>query len=113
MHERRQYVRIPDESEITYKVLSEPKINMFFTKDLSRGGIRFFIQDAVPQNSLLEIRLTLEKIPFSFRTIVRTKWVRKVAHSERYEIGAEFVNLPEDANEYLIRYIDSLIKKNG
>lgn len=113
MEERRRYVRVPEESDITYKVLSEPKINMFFTKDLSRGGIRFFIQEVVPQNTLLEIRLTLEKIPFSFRTIVRTKWIRKEAHSERYEVGAEFVNLPKDANEYLIRYIDSLIKKNG
>ena len=113
MYERRQYVRVPDEAEITYKVLSEPKTDMFFTKDISRGGIRFFIQESVPQNSLLEIRLTLEKIPFSFRTIVRTRWIRRVAHSERYEIGAEFVNLPEDASEHLIRYISSLIKKNG
>lgn len=112
MRERRKYMRIPEESEVTYKVLTAPKLNMFLTKDISQGGICFFIQESVPQNSLLEIRLALEKIPFSFKTIVKTKWIRKVAHSERYEVGVEFVNLSEDATKHLLQYIKSVIQKN-
>lgn len=112
MQERREYTRIPEESEVTYKILRAPKLNMFLTKDISSGGICFFVQESVPQNSLLEIRLTLEKVPFSFKAIVRTKWIRKVAHSERYEVGVEFVNLPEEATKHLLRYINSVIKKD-
>ena len=41
MQERRRFVRMPEEATISYKILPDPKIEMFFTKDISQGGIRF------------------------------------------------------------------------
>ncbi|MBL7197733.1 MAG: PilZ domain-containing protein [Candidatus Omnitrophica bacterium] len=113
MQERRRFVRIPDQAEISYKILPNPKSAMFFIKDIGQGGIRFFVEECVPQNSLLEIRLTIKEIPFSFKAVVKARWVKKEDYGDRYEIGVEFINIPKEATEHLIRYIESVIKKAG
>jgi len=113
MIERRRYLRIPDQAEISYRILPNPKTSMFFTKNISQGGIRFFVGAIVPQNSLMEIRLTLKDIPFSFKTVVKTKWVKKETYGDRYEVGVEFVNISKEAVGHLIRYIQNVIDKSG
>ena len=109
MLERRRFVRIPDDSTITYRVMPEAKSEDFFTRNISQGGISFLVHKFIPKNRQLKIKLQLKKVPFYFETIVKLVWIRKVAHSERYEIGVEFVSLPEKATELLIAYITNLI----
>ncbi len=113
MRERRKYLRIPDRAEISYRILPNPKTSMFFTKDISQGGIRFFVGAIVPQNSLMEIRLTFKEIPFSFKTVVKTKWIKEDAYGDRYEVGVEFVNISKEATGHLIRYIQNVMDKSG
>ena len=110
MSERRRFLRIPESSPISYEILPNAKTREFLTKDISQEGIRFFIHKPVPKYSLLRIKLTLEKMFFSFEAIVRVKWVKQEAHGQRYEIGVEFINIPEKAKEHLIDYIKSIIK---
>lgn len=112
MLERRKFIRVPEEATISYKILPNPKIEMFFTRDISQGGIRFFVSEEIPKDSLIEIRLTISKIPFSFKAVVKTKWVKKEPHGERYEIGVEFVNLSKEATEHLVQYIHNAINKS-
>ena len=111
MDERRKFIRIPEQAEISFRVLPNPKSAMFFTKDIGQGGIRFFVSECVPQNSLMEIRLTLKDIPFSFKAIVKVKWIKKEAYADRYEIGVEFVNITKEASDHLIRYIQTATKR--
>jgi len=105
MIERRRYVRIPESSQISYEVMPSIKIKDNITKDISEGGIRFFVDEFIPKNSLLKIRLTIEKITFSFEAVVKLIWIREVPRTDRYEIGVEFINMPKKATEYFIDYI--------
>ena len=109
MLERRRYVRIPENSQISYRILPDIKTKAFLTRDISQGGIRFFVHEFIPANSNLQIRLALEKISFSFEAFVKVIWTRKDAHSERYEIGVEFMNIPKKAADHLIDYIKSAL----
>lgn len=113
IYERRQYIRVLEEAEITYKILSESRTSMFITKDISQGGICFYVQEAIPESSLLEVRFSIEKIPFSFKTVVKTRWIRKVPNADCYEVGVEFTNMSEQATQYLMRYINSVVKKGS
>lgn len=113
MRERRKFIRIPDQSEISYKVLPNPKTAMFSTRDIGQGGLRFFVEKHIPQDSLLEIRLTIKEIPFSFKSVVKVKWIKEEPYGDRYEIGVEFVNIPKEATEHLIQYIQTVINKPG
>jgi len=105
MNERRKYIRIPEKAEISYRLLKDKKIKAFLTQDISRGGIRFLVHDFVPKGSLIEIRLSLSKIYFSFETLVKVAWVSKQPFNERYEVGVEFVSIPQDIVSRLVAYV--------
>lgn len=109
MVERRRYVRIPESSQISYEVIPEAKIKNYITKDISQGGIRFFVHEFIPKNTLLKIRLTLKNLTFSFEAVVKLVWIREMSRSDKYEIGVEFINIPKKATEYLIDYIKTFL----
>ena len=110
--ERRKYLRVPEEAEITYKVLPDFKTSMFITKDIGQGGLCFYVQEAIAENTLLEVRFNVEKIPFSFKTIVKARWLKRVPNAECYEVGVEFVNMPDHAAQHLMQYIKSFSEKD-
>jgi len=109
MQERRKFIRVPDNSQISYEIMPRPKVGGFFTRDISQGGIRFFVHEFIPKNSLLKIRLTLKKISFSFEAVVKLVWVREDARADRYEVGVEFINIPKKAADNLISYIKNVL----
>ena len=109
MRERRQYVRVPDHSKVTYRIVSYNKTEGFLARNISQGGISFFVKEFIPVGTILEIRLTLEKIVFSFEARVSVKWTKEHSESQRFEVGVEFVNIPQKAQEHLVRYIKNII----
>ena len=111
MKERRKFVRVPEQAEISFKVLPNPKTAMFLTRDISQGGIRFYVEEYVSEGSFIEMRLTIKEIPFSFKAVAKIKWVKKEAHENRYEIGVEFVNISQEAVEHLIQYIKQALTR--
>ena len=110
MLERRKFVRIPERSQISYEILHELKAKDYLTRDISQGGIRFFAHEFIRRNSILRIRLTLTKTTFYFEALAKVVWISEDTLSERYEVGVEFVDIPQDASEHLINYIRSVLK---
>jgi len=110
MLERRKFIRIPESSQISYEILSELKARDYLTRDISQGGIRFFVHEFIRRNSILKIRLTLAKTTFYFEALVKVVWIREDTLSERYEVGVEFIDIPQNATEHLIDYIRSVLK---
>jgi c-di-GMP-binding flagellar brake protein YcgR len=103
-------VRIPEKAPISYEVMSDAKTADFITKDISQGGVRFFVHEFIPKDSLLKIRLTFQKMIFSFEAIVRVVWIKEDHLNERYEVGVEFVNISKKATEHLIGYIEDILR---
>ncbi|MBN2120172.1 MAG: PilZ domain-containing protein [Candidatus Omnitrophica bacterium] len=110
MQERRRFVRIPERLAIAYKILPSDKPAGFLTKNISQAGLRFFVHDFVKPASLLEVRVSFEKVRFSLEAIARVVWVEKEAHSERYEVGVEFATISKKAASQLISYIETILK---
>ena len=108
--ERRKFVRIPENSQISYRVLTNMKNKGSLTKDISQGGIRFLVHEFIPVNSILEISITLKNISFYFQTVVKSRWITEELPNERYEIGVEFINIPKKSTEHLIDYIKSILE---
>jgi c-di-GMP-binding flagellar brake protein YcgR len=113
MEERRRYVRIPENLEISYKVISAEKSpSAYTTKDISQGGIRFLAHDFIPKDSRLKIKLNLCKGCIVIEALVRMVWISKSERGESYEVGVEFVDIPHKASEELIRCIRVLLNTN-
>lgn len=105
MQERRRFIRVPESSQITYEILPGAKRDNFLSADISEAGIRFFVHKFIPKNSLLKIKFTLQKISFCFEAIVKLKWIREDIPEERYDIGTEFVNIPQKTSDRLVDYV--------
>ena len=109
MEERRKYVRIPENSRISYRCIPKEKFSDFLTKDISQGGIRFMIEEFIPKGSFLKIRLKLSKTSVAVEAIVKAVWIKGMPHSDEYEIGVQFVDIPQHAVQHLICYINDFL----
>lgn len=109
MQERRKSKRVFKHLQVAYRILPGTKIKRLLTENVGQGGIKFISLEFIPKNSLLEIRLTFEKVPFSFESIVKVIWSEKAAKGEKYELGVKFENMPEEAAERLTDCISSLL----
>ncbi|MDP3143512.1 MAG: PilZ domain-containing protein [Candidatus Omnitrophota bacterium] len=105
MQERRKFVRIWESSQISYQIMPNMKAGDYLTRDLSQGGLRFFVHEFIPLNTLLKIRINLEKKYFAIEAVVKIVWIKEIPMSERFEIGVEFVNIPAETSSLLIDYI--------
>ena len=110
VQERRRFARIPENLPISYEVLPEIRTEEALTKDISQEGIRFFVNSFIPKFSLVKIKLKLQKVPFNFEALVRVRWIKAEVPNNRYEIGAEFINIPKKAARQLIDYIKNILK---
>ncbi|MGA1795599.1 MAG: PilZ domain-containing protein [bacterium] len=105
MNDKRQYLRIPESSELSYRLIPQTKTIGSISKDISTGGVRFSTREFIPIGSTLRIRLSIKTIPYIFDASLRVKWAKKMPGSDRYEIGAEFIDIPREGLLQLERYI--------
>lgn len=107
MIEKRKYIRIPERLGIFYEITPSAKTGEQVTKDISHGGIRFLIRDFIPKDSRLKIRITFKTF-FSLEALVKVVWIREVPDGEEFEVGTQFIDMPREAQAYLINYIETL-----
>ena len=112
MRERRRFVRVPEHLQVSYRILPGTKMREYITKNISQGGMRFYVHELIPEGSILEIRLTLQKIFFSFKSRVKVVWSKEEPRSERYEVGVKFINIPQKAADNLLDYIRNVSREN-
>lgn len=105
MEERRKFVRVPDTSQVSYKVISEERLGEYIARDISQGGLRFFAHEFIPKGSLLKIRISSNEKVFSFEAMAKLVWIREIPDNDKYEVGVEFIDLPKNLVEYVINYI--------
>lgn len=108
---KRRHRRIMEYTSISYRLFSSPKVEHFLTRDISESGVRFLSYEFLTKDTLLELTVNLKKIPFSFETQAVVRWIRKDSTGERYEVGAEFLDIPQKAHQILTQYIDSIPEK--
>ena len=113
MKDQRKYVRVPESSQVFYEIIPGDRVVECATKDISEGGIRFVTQEFIPQGSHLRIKINFHKTLFSFEALVKWVWESEIPHTEAYEIGVEFIDIPQDAVKYLQHYIESLNDLQG
>lgn len=102
--EQRRSVRVPGKLPILYEDIFYKTIGEYLTKDISQRGLRFLVHDFIPWGSYLMIRMILEPY-FSCEALVKVVWIREHSLSEEFEIGVEFISMPDDAQWHLIEYI--------
>jgi len=103
--EKRKYTRIPGSVQLSYRILADIKTNGSITKDISRGGMRLYVKDFLPKDSLLQLVISLKEMHFSFEALARVKWIKKKTNNDNFEIGVEFIEVAEEGLKQLSRYL--------
>ena len=115
--ERRKYRRVDDDLGIAVNVVSESgemaphrEIAFHMTRDISRYGLRFQHDHALPLNTRLKIHVAV-KLPTNTITHVgRVRWVREERGFQPYSIGVEFTDTPEADMAIWQHYVDHRVQ---
>ncbi len=107
--ERRRWPRVKVNLPLKYRGVGEfnhlPADSE--TKDISEGGLRFTTERFLPKNARFVVNLNLEDIP-GVKAVVRIVWAARDPHTNRYEVGAEFDNIPREAKVH----ISNMVRKH-
>ncbi|MBN3039537.1 MAG: PilZ domain-containing protein [Candidatus Omnitrophica bacterium] len=109
MEDRRRAKRVAEYVPVSYRIPPGPKIENFLTRDISTSGVRIFVKEFMNKGTVLELTISLKKIPYSFNTQGQVRWISKDPSGERYEAGVEFINIPKEAKEKLQFYIEEYL----
>lgn len=107
MRERRRLVRIPDGSQVSYRILPDTKTERFIAQDISSQGMRFFVHEFIPAGRSLKIQINFEDKMFLFETNVKVIWCHEDSYNQRYEVGVAFVDTPRERIRRLIAFLDN------
>lgn len=111
MKNNRKFIRIPESTEISYRLIKNIKTIGALSKDISKGGLRFFVSEFIPNESILKIKIGLEKTHYSFEVMAKVKWIKKRFANESFEIGVEFIEVPRKDLQKLEQYIENVNSK--
>ncbi len=122
--ERRRYVRIPISLKVNYpfKDGAFERIRETVSKNISQGGILISGQHPLSVSEELKLEITGPSLPSPIKTKARIVHVEEIKAGENYEIGLEFIDLPEKDSQFFQQFIQSVdlnrilnlaIKKNA
>ena len=102
--ENRSFSRIDFHSKVHYQVRGKPDFDSAITSNISCGGLRFSNDRFIPASTplMLEINV-LKRI---LRPIGRVVWSTTSAHSNRNQVGVEFVEFDTLEKNYLKDFIN-------
>jgi len=102
--ENRRTPRLNFSSRIRYQLRGKPDFDRGVSKDISSGGLRFINEQFIPTASLLMLEINvLNRI---IRPIGKVAWSQSLAHSNRNQMGVEFIEFNRIDQQYLKDFID-------
>jgi c-di-GMP-binding flagellar brake protein YcgR len=107
--EKRAFTRVKLNTPIRYQIRGSKEFNNTLSQDISLNGLGFVNASFIPPKSLmmLEIKVASRII----KPIAKVASSYSPCHSERYRIGAEFVEVDPIDKQYLDDYITMKLQR--
>ena len=112
MLERRRYVRLNIPLEVNYIVKGkEPSSCKTITKNISPSGARFDMNQDFPKGTVLDINIKIPTKPDPIPIKAKVVWCRKRSEEDEnaYDVGFEFVKIPEESKNLFFQYLCNLM----
>ncbi len=104
---QREFVRVPDCSEVVYEAASSGKKKKTEAKDISQSGICFIVTEKLEIGTIVDVSISLEHLDFCFVAKGVVRWINEIVRNKRYEAGVKFIDLPELDVKKLLNYLNS------
>ena len=102
--ERRKFIRLAAHHLIKYKVI-EQKEELSFARNISAGGVLFVAKESIPPGNIVKILISFPKYPHPIKVAAKVIWTKELKNLGGFKIGAEFVNVEEDARDFINKKI--------
>ncbi|MFH1457858.1 MAG: PilZ domain-containing protein [Candidatus Omnitrophota bacterium] len=107
MQERRKFLRLKENDKICFSEIPYSKSERILSLDVSIGGVRFLSNHFIKPQSTLKIEMAFERAKKAINVLAVVKWIKSVYEDERYEVGAEFVDIDKEDARFLNDYVRS------
>ncbi len=109
MKNTRQFKRLLVPYLVKFKVAgSQDDFSISNLKDISAGGAKFWTENPLSEETLLNVQLCIPPIDSEFETIARVVRVRQVQDSGIFYIAIRFLEIPEPAQKALNDFIEEV-----
>ena len=113
MDERRRYVRLDTRLQITYTIIKQKEADTKAeAKDIGGGGIRIFLTEPLPAQTLLNLEIRLPEDPIPIKCTGRVVWAEEFSilqgekkEERRYEGGIQFSEIKPKDRDRIIKYV--------
>jgi len=103
LQEKRRFPRIKLNTPLRYQTRGISEYNNTLCEDISLGGIRFINDKFIRPDASLDLEINV--LNRALNPIGRVAWSQPVAHSDRYQVGVEFLEFEPKERNYLSDYI--------
>ncbi|OWZ84249.1 flagellar brake protein [Natranaerobius trueperi] len=119
--QRRQFFRLEKKQEVEFKILDDnckeeiSQTKLAHALDISGGGLKLATEEIIPVESYLELNLKLDIEEGSKRSTEEITCFGRIVHTKKiettkvriYHYGVEFLSLPQDKQDKIVRFIFS------
>lgn len=109
MEERRNYKRADDALKIVYKVVDIADYDQgAITKNISGGGICFSSRQRLSKGDLLDMQISLPKMPKAIKAVGKIVWVSDSGKLQfPYIMGIHFIDIDPLDKGKILNYVKS------
>jgi Tfp pilus assembly protein PilZ len=73
--------------------------------NISEGGVSFTSDEFVPLAQRLVLEISLPTTPDAIKAISRVIWIKKIASTDQYVIGSQFLQMRKEDKARLVSFI--------
>lgn len=109
--EKRRCSRLNLSLPLHYQIRGSQEFGNTVTKNISTGGVSFIIDRFIkPQTRII---LDINILSKNINSIGIVRWAGNLPHSDKYQVGLEFVGITPTNKNYISDYIDMHFLKEG
>lgn len=109
LEEKRLCPRIKLKTPLRYQIRGTPEFNNAISNDLGMCGVSFVTNKFIAPKTLLGLEVNV--LSRVLNPIGRVVWSSPLIHSNRYQVGIEFLELDPREKNYLRDYMDMQMGK--
>ena len=107
--EKRQNIRFNISTPLRYQIRGSQDFGNTVTKNISKGGASFVVDKFIRPQTRLAVDFSI--LSRNINSIGSVRWAGVIPHSDKYQVGLEFIGIdPKDKN-YIVDYLDMRLHK--
>jgi c-di-GMP-binding flagellar brake protein YcgR len=115
MNDKRKYKRTNISIDVEYDLSSEQVWLESRTRDISGGGICLITTERLSLRSEVELRFQLPDQDLLIMAVGKVVWTDEVQTSKKeilHAVGIQFVKIPDEARDYIMKYVEGATFEN-